>query len=296
MKFVENKLKVEICQKHIWLDSQCVLNWIQSERPLGTFVENRVKEIKTVKDINFLYISTTENPADKASRGTSTRELRDDKIWWHGPEWLVQPQQTWPEWKRASTDQEETEIQSQTKSEFRKTKVMFEAKLVAVEGSPELKEKPFNIDVERFSLFTKLCRGTAWVIRFIEKLRKRTNLSGPLKSTEISKAETMWTAYIQHTEYSNVIDSISKEKSNNLRTLLGLYIDNNGLIRFKGRLENAEICEGSRYPLLLPKYQRYTDLVIQYCHERAFHTGCAQTLSLIRQKFWIPQGRAKIGY
>ena len=111
--------------------------------------------------------------------------------------------------KRASTDQKETEIQSQTKSEFRKTKVMFEAKLVAGEGSPELKEKTFNIDVERFSSFTKLCRATAWVTRFIEKLRKRTNLSGPLKSIEISKAET---AYVQHTEYSNVTDSISKKK------------------------------------------------------------------------------------
>ena len=49
MKFVENELKVEICQKHIWLDSQCVLNWIQSEKSLGTFVENRVKGIKTDK-------------------------------------------------------------------------------------------------------------------------------------------------------------------------------------------------------------------------------------------------------
>ena len=64
--------------------------------------------------------------------------------------------------------------------------MLFEAKLVAGEGSLELKEKPFNIDVERFSSFTKLFRATAWVIRFIEKLRKRTNLSGPLKSTEIS--------------------------------------------------------------------------------------------------------------
>ena len=62
----------------------------------------------------------------------------------------------------------------------------------------------------------------------------------------------MWTAYVQHTEYSNVIDRISKEKSNNLRTQLGLYIDNIGLISCKGRLENAEICEGSRYPFLLP--------------------------------------------
>ena len=113
--------------------------------------------------------------------------------------------------------------------------MLFAAKLVAGEGSPELKEKPFNTDVEQFSSFTKLCRATAWVIRFIEKLRKKTNLSGPLKSTEISKAETMRTAYVHHTEYSNIIDSISKEKSNNLRTQLGLCMENNGLIRCKGR-------------------------------------------------------------
>ena len=94
MKFVENEVKVEIYQKHIWSDSQCVLNWIQSERPLRIFVENRVEEIKTDKDINFHYISTTENTADKASCGTCARELRDDRIWWHGPEWRAQPQQT----------------------------------------------------------------------------------------------------------------------------------------------------------------------------------------------------------
>ena len=75
----------------------------------------------------------------------------------------------------------ETEIQSQTKSEFRKTKVMFETKLVAGEGSPELKEKPFNIDVERFSSFTKICRATAWVIRFIKAEKE----DKPFGSTEI---------------------------------------------------------------------------------------------------------------
>ena len=67
------------------------------ERSLGTFVENRMKEIKTDKNISFHCNSTTENPADKASHGTSTRELRDDRIWWHGPEWLGQSQQTWAE-------------------------------------------------------------------------------------------------------------------------------------------------------------------------------------------------------
>ena len=294
MKFIEKELKVEICQKHIWSDSQCVLNWIDSKKALGTFVENRVREIKADQSIAFHYISTTENPADIASRGTSTCELRDNRIWWHGPEWLTQPQQTWPEWIGVSTDKQKAEIQSDVESEYRKTKVMFEAKLVAGEGSPESKETPFSMDIKRFSSFSKLCRVTAWVNRFIKKLSKETDQSGPLNAIEINKAETMWMIYVQSIEYHSVIDNIQKKKYNNLIGQLGLYIDNSGLIRCQGRLENAEICEGVRYPILLPRCHMYTDLIIQCYHERAFHTGCAQTLSSIRQKYGIPQGRTAV--
>ena len=212
MKFVEKELKVEIYQKHIWLDSQCVLNWINSHKALGTFVDSRVKETKADKDIIFHYISTTENPADIASRGAFTCELRDDRLLWHGPDWLTQPQQIWPEWVGASTDKQKAEIQSEAESEYRKSEVMFEAKLVAGEGSPESKEAPFGMDIKCFSSFTKLCRVTAWVNRFIIKVRKETNLSGPLEVTEITKAETMWTKYVQNTEFHSVIENIQKKK------------------------------------------------------------------------------------
>ena len=43
LKFFEKELKLEISQKHIWLDSQCVINWKNSKKQLGLFVENRVK-------------------------------------------------------------------------------------------------------------------------------------------------------------------------------------------------------------------------------------------------------------
>ena len=100
----------------------------------------------------------------------------------------------------------------------------------------------------------------------------------------------MWTKYVQNTEFHSVIENIQKKKYDNLIVQLGLYMDNSGLIRCQGRLKNAEICEGARYPLLLPKCHRYTDLIIQCYHKKAFHTGCVQTLSSIRQKYWIPQG------
>ena len=294
MKFIETELKIKISQKHIWLDSQCVLKWINSQRALGTFVENRVKEIKADKDIIFRYISTTDNPADIASRGTTTQDLRDDRNWWHGPDWLTEPQQIWPEWHGASTDKQKAEIQSEVESEYRKTKVMFEAKLIAGEGLHEAAETPFKIDIRRFSSFTKLCRVTAWVSRFIQKLKKETDLSGPLNAMEINRAETLWTVCVQRIAYGSVIESIQKKLPNNLSIQLGLFIDNSGLLRCRGRLQNAELSDGARCPLLLPKLHRYTDLIVQRHHERAMHTGCAQTLSLIRQKYWIPQGRAVV--
>ena len=57
----------------------------------------------------------------------------------------------------------------------------------------------------------------------------------------------MWTKYVQSTEYHSVIENIQNKKYDNL----GLYMDNSGLILCQGRLENAEICKGARYPLLL---------------------------------------------
>ena len=69
-------------------------------------------------------------------------------------------------------------------------------------------------------------------------------------------------------------------------------MDKDGLLRCHGRLGNAEISEGARQPILLPKFSRYTELTIDMYHRKALHTGIAQTLSLVRQKYWIPQGRS----
>ena len=80
LKLVEKELKVPISKMNLWLDSQCVLNWIVSKRTLSTFVENRIREIKENKDKNFRYIPSAENPSDIASRGTSKAELKINKL------------------------------------------------------------------------------------------------------------------------------------------------------------------------------------------------------------------------
>ena len=152
--------------------SQRVINWINSKRALGTFVENRVKEIKQDKHLKVHYISTPDNPEDIASRVMRSHELKDNRLWLHGPKWLTQSNQEWPEWQHNLSEEKEQkqEAQSQTETEYRKFQIIFEAKLVAGEGpiGDRIVESkaPFGIDIGRFSSLTRLLRVIALAERF----------------------------------------------------------------------------------------------------------------------------------
>ena len=299
LKFVQKELKVNVSEKHVWIDSQCVLSWLHSQRPLRTFVENRIKEMKEDREINFHYISTTENPADIASRGASARELQHNRLWWHGPDWMVNTRAAWSVWKCEDGDKQSVEAKYQIESELRKGKILFEAKLMAGENHSEnmtnqLLNYPFNLNLQKFSSVTKLWRVTALALNFVNKLRKKKTQHGPLTAQDMEIAEILWIKYVQRQQYSGVVNSITKSKSNNLQHKLGIYIDSHGLLRCHGRLDNARLCENAKHPILLPKGHRYTDLIVERYHKESLHTGISQTLSLIRHRYWIPQGRSAV--
>ncbi len=49
--FVKHQLKLPIERIYLWSDSQCVLTWISTDKTLSKFVQNRVDEIVSHKDI-----------------------------------------------------------------------------------------------------------------------------------------------------------------------------------------------------------------------------------------------------
>ena len=101
----------------------------------------------------------------------------------------------------------------------------------------------------------------------------------------------MWVKYIQRKNFSEVFESVSSEKPNNLQKQLGLYVEN-GILRCKGKIVQASLTESSRRPVLLPKNERFTHLLIEKVHKQGYYCGVSQYLSQIRYKYWIPQGRA----
>ena len=60
--FIVKELRIKISERILWSDSQCVLHWLKTSKPLSVFVENRIREICMEKDITFRYIASNQNP------------------------------------------------------------------------------------------------------------------------------------------------------------------------------------------------------------------------------------------
>ena len=261
-KFVKDQLKLPIKTTYIWTDSQCVLKWINSDKDLSVFVKNRVKEIKSHDGIVFGFVSSRENPADIASRGSNIQTLRENHLWWHGPTWLRSTE--WPE----STEELDEETKQDYESELKKGVSVKESTLLQVpDNISDISTystgscAPFDIDCDRYSTVTKVVRVTAYVLRFIKMIRKSVGVnqvktdrnSKYLTNNELTEAENLWLLYIQRKHFPEVFTAITSNKTNNLQRQLGIYLDNNGILRCKGRIENANLSEAARHPILLPK-------------------------------------------
>ena len=65
---------------------------------------------------------------------------------------------------------------------------------------------------------------------------------------------------------------------------VGLFLDE-GFIRCKGRIDNAELSYPARFPFLLPKKHWFTKLIIEECHQQALHGGVQDTLCKLREHY-----------
>ena len=62
---------------------------------------------------------------------------------------------------------------------------------------------------------------------------------------------------------------------------LGLFVDDKGLIRCRGRLSNAELPYSAKYPVLLPGSHPITTLIIQRSHEAVGYNGVKVEITVL---------------
>ncbi|XP_071137411.1 uncharacterized protein [Mytilus edulis] len=274
-----------------WSDSQIVLHWLTSSKSLNKFVKNRVSEIKELSETHeWKYVPTEMNPADLQTRGLTASQFEDSTLWMNGPQWLTD-ECKWPTWTG------HVEISTQLSNITGPKTHRSDDK---VPSDPQQISQ--IIDMNRYSDLNRLLTVTGYVLKFVKNCQKKRpyrlrssqgdrNLRTSLTEEEISLAMNLWIKDTQQDRFVKELEHISlnpKVKSLPLVQQLRLYLDENGIIRCKGRIQNSSIEENAKFPILLPKNHKLTDFVIMDAHLRNLHTGVGQTITHIRQSYWIP--------
>lgn len=281
IKATENEIKID--KIFYWCDSTIVLSWISSESSkLKTFVANRVSKIQTFShSYQWRYIPTDMNPADYISRGVDPEETQQLDSWFFGPKFLLSDDQYWPN---------NIEIQSNT-------------------DLPELKQPHSKIlltkecdkfDVfYRYSSFNKCIRVVAYLLRFKNNLAvklERRNLDN-LKISELDEARIAIIKHFQCEHFAIEIKDLLRhgqvsKKSKLFR--LSVFLDERGIIRVGGRLKNADLNFDNKHPIVLPAKCHLTSLIVRHFHFKYLHAGPQTLLSIIRQNYWLMQGRNSV--
>ncbi len=283
----------EVREIILWTDSTTVLCWLKKPPShWKTFVGNRVQKIMELNPTaEWRYVNTLDNPADIASRGASALDLIDftengvGKKWFNGPHFLSLPRGQWPQHPPAGqnpwSDQEVAD-------EVQETKIP-----VLVVG--EESEDQIGSILKRYSNFAANMRLLAYVFRFVHNVRTpkpSRETAQPPSYEELQRAEGRWIRNIQQRQMGDIIQLVQRREKLPVHVQeLNPYIDEEGILRIKGRLEMGELSEARKSPPILPKDEPTVGLMIMTVHRENSHVGPETLLHLIREKYWLLGGR-----
>ncbi|UYV65529.1 hypothetical protein LAZ67_3004603, partial [Cordylochernes scorpioides] len=120
--------------------------------------------------------------------------------------------------------------------------------------------------LSKYSSFAKLLRVMAWCKIFINITRKQ-----PTQRLSFITSQDLKDSLLQ------IVKIIQRYSQ--------------GILRVGGRLRHSDLDIDQKHPMLIPKDHFVTKLIVIHYHINNLHSGTQLTLSLIRNKFWIPSGR-----
>ncbi|CAL8136776.1 unnamed protein product [Orchesella dallaii] len=263
------------CELFAWCDSTIVLRWIAAHpRRWKTFVANRVAQIQEHTPVEiWRHVPGIQNPADLASRGITATELNNNVFWWNGPPWLQHHQiplfHTSP--ASDSTDMEER-------------KITLTANTSAIDSSL----------LDRYSNLVKLQRVTAYILRFYKAVKSKSKMTGSLSTVELSCAHDVLVKLVQQQHFGKEISVLKLGQvvsaTSPLRSLYP-FIDQQGIMRVGGRLNKADLPEGRKHQIILPRNSNFITILINHVHHEHLHSGFQLTWSVILSQYWIVRGR-----
>ncbi|XP_041632255.1 uncharacterized protein [Drosophila kikkawai] len=183
-------------QTFYWTDATILLHWLHGDvNRRKMFVANRVFILDHSSPSQWRHVSTSENPADCATRGLPPSELKDFDLWWRGPEWLTRRTGDWPSTEIGQVDINDAALEAKADK----------VRLHLAALQPSL--------VERFSSFSQAVRVTAFIIPFKSNaISKGERCTGPLIIEELDYALLVTVRIVQRESFASELATLRNSK------------------------------------------------------------------------------------
>ena len=270
-----SRIKVSIIEEHdftinqvfMWSDSSTVTQWLNAfEKKQQFFVANRIGEsLGNTKLGEWNHIPGAQNLADLGTRGMRSNEIASS-VWLNGLAWLIENEAHWPKATAACTIVEDTSETSQ---------------VVTL-----LPNKPLEIQWERFSSWTKLTHTICYILCWRSSKRVR----GLISLDEYQYAEQIIFKLVQKEVFTAEYDALINGKMLSSKSNIAQFcpfLDDQGIMRARGRLSKADFEFDTKHPILLSSKHPATRLMMLKCHLDNFHQGVESMRHELQQKFWI---------
>ena len=268
---LRREFNIKFDLEYFWSDSQTVLKYIRNENArLLRFVDNRVNFIRANTRVsNWFYVPGKINVADVASRGVTVDEFLSHKEWKHGPQFLSENSIPMFEEPKAAS-------------------VQLEVKALLV--TAQEKEMPMNKLLASTNNWLKLrCRIAAFQ-RLVKGLKTKEWVSGIISKEELEAAEQAIFMYEQRIFYKSQLNLLTAKGELNKRDPLAKcspFVDDEGLMRAKGRFRYCDEPYGYKHPVILPGKSRVILAMVEDLHRRFGHVGRTFMMSKLQELYYI---------
>ncbi|XP_071040053.1 uncharacterized protein [Parasteatoda tepidariorum] len=242
------------------------------------FVRNRVIEIKEkTNPDHWHHCSGKDNPADKLTRGMNAQALLNETVWLSGPPWLKERNIPYDE--SASCPDLHNVVGERQKV------VTLHLKTVSIQPL---------LNLDNYSDLNKVFRITGYIFRFIHNCKAaHEKRIGAITASELTNAETYWIKVVQRIEFEKEyldLKNNSPIHPNSKLYDLNPILSADDLIALKGMLQNSDFDVQSKHPIIIPNKTKFTELLIFKEHKNLCHSGVSDTLTQLRERFWIIRG------
>lgn len=263
------KDRIQLDGLHLWCDSTIVLDWLKIHPiNLKTFVANRISQILDWTILtDWHYVPSDDNPADIASRGSLPTTLLQHHLWWNGPQWLQQPESSWPQRPVASS-----------------------TILPIAEYSPSvmvIQCTPTDL-FNHLSEWPSIIRAVTKILFWRYRIKDNTITPGFLNR----QAFLVICRNIQLSAFPELFTQLNSGRPlSKPFQRLSPFINNSGVICVRGRFSAPMTAD---YPPLLPKSHRLVWALIDFYHKLYAHAGATFLQAILTRRVWILSARQVI--